>query len=163
LSNLQITCEPGIPQIIITRAFNAPREFILRAHIEPELLKQWYGPRNYSMVIERLEPRDGGSWRFTHMDPDGNEFGFHGLFHGTPSVEDGIVQTFEFEGTPGHVSLETLTLEERDGQTLLHANSVFQSVEDRDAVIGAGMEGGIIASYDRLDELAGARIRSPTV
>jgi uncharacterized protein YndB with AHSA1/START domain len=155
MGNMQITCEPGIPQIIITREFDVPREFIFRAHVDPALLLQWYGPREYTMIIERLEPRDGGAWRFIHKTPDGDEFGFHGLFHGMPSVDDGIVQTFEFEGAPGHVSLETLMLEVRDGKTLLRANSVFQSVEDRDAVIGAGMEGGITASYDRLDDLAG--------
>jgi uncharacterized protein YndB with AHSA1/START domain len=154
MGNIEIIFEPGIPQIIITREFDAPREFIFRAHIEPELLVQWNGPRNYTTIIDRLEPRDGGAWRFIHTNPAGEEFGFHGLFHGMPSVDDGIVQTFEFEGTPGHVSLETLTLEERKGKTLLRTNSVFQSVEDRDAIVGAGMEGGITASYERLDDLA---------
>jgi uncharacterized protein YndB with AHSA1/START domain len=94
-----------------------------------------------------------------HRDADGNEAAFHGVFHGTPSPENGIVQTFEFEGAPGHVSLETLTLEERGGKTLVRTNDVFQSVEDRDAAIASGMESGINESMERLDELL-ARLTS---
>jgi len=113
---------------------------------------QWLGPRRLTMTIDRLEPRDGGTWRYTHRDTDGTEYGFHGVYHGTPSPE-GIVQTFEFEGAPGHVSLDSLVLEERDGRTLLRGHSVFQSVEDRDAMIQSGMETGVNESMDRLTEL----------
>ena len=74
------------------------------------------------------------------------------VFHGTPSPE-GIVRTFEFEGVPGHVSLETLTFEERGSRTLVRTNAVFQSVEDRDAALQSGMEEGVNESMDRLDEL----------
>ncbi len=148
----QITAETGSPQILITREFDAPRELVFRAYTEPELLVQWLGPRDYTMTIDRYEVRDGGTWRYVHTDADGNAYGFHGVFHGTPSV-DGIVQTFEFEGAPGHVSLDTLTLEERDGKTVVHTNSVFQSVEARDAMIASGMEQGLNEGYDRLDAL----------
>src|SRR5258708_23389768 len=110
----RITAEPGLPQIVITREFAAPRELVYRAHSDPELLMQWLGPRDLTMTIDRFDVRDGGTWRYIHRDADGNEAAFHGVFHGTPSPENGIVQTFEFEGAPGHVSLETLTLEERE-------------------------------------------------
>jgi uncharacterized protein YndB with AHSA1/START domain len=148
----QIIAEPGMPQVVITREFDAPRELLFRAYTEPELLAQWLGPRRLTMTVERLDPRDGGTWRYIHHDADGSEYGFHGVFHGTPSP-DGIVQTFEFEGAPGHVSLETLTFEERDGKTLVRINDVFQSVEDRDAMIQSGMETGVNEGYERLDEL----------
>jgi uncharacterized protein YndB with AHSA1/START domain len=104
------------------------------------------------MEIDHLDARHGGTWRYVSRTPDGGEYGFRGVFHGTPSV-DGIVQTFEFEGMPGHVSLETLTLEERDGKTILRANSVLQSVEDRDGMIASGMETGVNEGYEKLDEL----------
>jgi uncharacterized protein YndB with AHSA1/START domain len=152
MAKTQITAEPGVPQIVMTREFNAPREFLFRAHIDPELLVQWLGPRRLTMTIDRFEARDGGTWRYTHRDTDGTEYGFHGVFHGTPSAE-GIVQTFEFEGMPGHVSLQTATFEEHDGRTLLRANAVFQSVEDRDGMIQSGMEDGANDSMDRLDEI----------
>jgi uncharacterized protein YndB with AHSA1/START domain len=148
----QIVAEPGTQQTEITRAFNAPPELLFRAYTEPDLLVQWLGPRQYTMTIDRYEVRDGGTWRYVHSDADGNAFGFHGVFHGTPSV-DGIVQTFEFEGMPGHVCLETLTFEDQGDTTLVRTSSVYQSVADRDAMVESGMEEGINDGYDRLDEL----------
>jgi uncharacterized protein YndB with AHSA1/START domain len=148
----QIIAEPGVPQIVITREFDAPRELLFRAYTDPDLLVQWLGPRDQVTTIDHMDNCDGGTWRYTGRDADGNEYGFHGVIHGTPSL-DGVVQTFEFEGAPGHVSLETLTFEERDGKTRVRTNSVFQSVEDRDAMIQSGMERGVNDSMERLEEL----------
>jgi uncharacterized protein YndB with AHSA1/START domain len=152
MTKTQIIAEPGVPQIVISREFNAPRELLFRAHIDPELLVQWLGPRRLTMSIDRLDARDGGTWRYTHRDADGNEYAFHGVYRGTPSPA-GIVQTFEFEGMPGHVSLETITFEEHGGKTLLHQNAIFQSVEDRDGMMQSDMEIGVNDSMERLDEL----------
>ncbi len=152
MAKTRIIAEPGVPQIVITREFDASRDLLFRAHTDPELLIQWLGPHRLTMTIDRFDARDGGTWRYTHRDVDGTEYGFHGIFHGTPSL-DGIVQTFEFEGAPGHVSLETLTFEERGGKTLLRNNSVYQSVADRDAMVQSGMEEGLNEGYERLDEL----------
>lgn len=150
--NTQIIAEPGMPQIIITREFDAPRDLVFRAHTDPELLAQWLGPRDLTMTVDHYDVRDGGKWRYVSKDAAGSEYGFHGVFHGTPSP-DGIVQTFEFEGVPGHVSLDTLTLQERDGKTLLRSVSSFQSVEDRDAMVASDMERGVRDSGERLEEL----------
>jgi uncharacterized protein YndB with AHSA1/START domain len=152
MATTQIIAEPGTLQIQTLREFNAPREFLFRAFTELDLLVQWLGPRGLTMDIDYYDLRDGGAWRFIHRDADGNEYGFRGVFHGTPSV-DGIVRTFEFEGVPGHVSLETLTLEELGNKTLVRTNSVFQSVEDRDGMVQSGMESGVNEGYERLDEL----------
>jgi uncharacterized protein YndB with AHSA1/START domain len=152
MAKTQITAEPGVPQIVITREFDAPRELLFRAYTEPELLVQWLGPRRMTMIVDRFEVRDGGIWRYTHQDAAGNEHAFHGVFHGTPSP-DGIVQTSEYEGSPGHVSLETATFEEHGGRTLVRLNSVFQSVEDRDRMVESGMEQGVNEGMERLDEL----------
>lgn len=152
MGTTRITAEPGIPQIVIEREFDAPRDLIYRAWTDPELLTQWLGPRNLTMEIDHFDVRDGGTWRYVHRDEQGNAYGFHGVFHGDPSP-DGVVQTFEFEGAPGHVSLDTLTLEERDGKTLARTSSVFQTVEARDAMVESGMEHGIEDGFERLDEL----------
>lgn len=153
MGKTQITAEPGQPTVEITREFDAPKELLFRAHTEPALLTQWLGPRRLTMIVDQYDVRDGGIWRFIHRDTDGAEYGFHGVFHGAPSP-DGIIQTFEFEGAPGHVSLETLTFEELDGgRTRLRNHSVFQSVADRDAMIESGMESGVNEGYERLDEL----------
>ena len=148
----KIDAPAGVPFIDITREFDAPRDLVFRAYIEPELLVQWLGPRKYRMTLERWEPRDGGRWRYIHSDDEGNVYGFHGVFHGD-QTPDGMLQTFEFDGAPGHVSLESLVFEGKDGKTVLRNHSVYQTVEARDAMIDSGMESGINDSYDRLDEL----------
>ena len=152
MTELNVTAEPGVPQVRTTRELDAPRDLVYRAFTEPELLVQWLGPRKYTMTVDRFDLRDGGTWRYVHADDSGNAFGFHGVFHGTPSP-DGIVQTFEYEGAPGHVSMDTVAFDERDGRTTVRTNSVFQSVEARDAMVSSGMSEGMSEGYDRLDDL----------
>jgi uncharacterized protein YndB with AHSA1/START domain len=148
----KITAEPGTHEISITRELDAPRELVFRAFTDPELYTQWLGPRRLTMTLEMFEPRNGGRWRYIHKDQEGNEYGFHGVFHDVTSPER-IVQTFEFEGTPGHVSLETARFEDQGGKTRLTMVSVFQSVEDRDEMLQSDMETGVNDSYERLAEL----------
>ena len=152
MSKTQITAEPGIPQIIISRDFDAPRDLVYRAHVDPELLVQWLGPRELTTDIDRYEARNGGTWRYVQKDTQGNQYGFHGVFHGDPSP-DAIVQTFEFEGAPGHVCLQTVTFAEQAGGTQMRTVVAFQSVDDRDQMITSDMERGVRDSGDRLDEL----------
>ena len=152
MSTIDVIAEPGVPQVITSRAFDAPRELVFRAFTEPDLLVQWLGPRRLKMQVDRFETGHGGSYRYVHRDDDGNEYGFRGVFHGEPSM-DQLVQTFEWEGMPGHVSLDTATFEERDGTTIVRTNSVFQSVEDRDGMVGSGMTDGMNEGYEQLDEL----------
>ena len=143
----------GVPFIDLTRDFDAPRDVVFRAWTEPELVRQWLGPNRYEMVIDEYDVRDGGRYRYVHRDPDGNEYGFHGVFHGAPSA-DGFVQTFEFEGAPGHVSLDKLVLEDLgNGRTRARIHSVHQSVEARDAMVASGMETGLNEGFARLDGL----------
>jgi len=124
MSKTDITAEPGIPMIVITREFDAPRELVFRAHTDPGLLVQWLGPRDLTLTIDRYDVRDGGRWRYVHTDAQGNAYGFHGVFHGDPSPQ-AIVQTSEFEGAPGHVKLDTTTLEQRGSKTLVRTVSAF--------------------------------------
>ena len=147
-----ITAEPGEPFIDITREFDAPRDLIFRAHMEPELLVRWLGFSQMTMTVEAMDVRDGGRWSYSQRTPDGTSYGFHGVFHGTPSPE-GTVQTFEYEGAPGHVSLGSLSFEEGNGRTVIRVHSVYQSVEARDAVLESGMERGMNEGYERLEEL----------
>jgi uncharacterized protein YndB with AHSA1/START domain len=152
MSDLTVIAEPGQHDIVITRSFDAPRDVVFRAMTEPEYLARWWGLKENETVVDRAELRRGGSWRFVERAPDGQEYGFHGVVHDVVEPER-LVQTFEFEGMPGHVSLESTTLEERDGRTLYTSVSVFQSVEDRDGMVGSGMEYGLRQSMDALDEV----------
>ena len=151
-NKLTVTAEPGKQEVFITREFDAPRELVFKAHIDPKLYVQWLGPRGYEMVLEEFEPVNGGKYRYIHKDKDGNEYRFHGTFH-EMSI-DNMVQTFEFEGYPGHVSLDCMTLEELPGnRTRATIHSIFQSVSDRDGMIQNGMEKGVREGYERLDEI----------
>jgi uncharacterized protein YndB with AHSA1/START domain len=152
MASLTISAPAGLPFVSIERDVEAPRPLVFRCFTDPDLLVQWLGPRRYRMRVETYEARDGGRWRYVHWDDEGREFAFHGVFHG-PASPDGWVQTFEFEGAPGHVSLDTLTLEDIGNGTRIRTHSAFQSVEDRDAMVEAGMEMGVREGYERLDEL----------
>jgi len=149
-----VTADPGKQEIFVTREFDAPRELVYKAHIDPKLYVQWLGPHGYEMILEEFEPISGGKYRYIHKDKDGNEYGFHGTFH-EMSIGN-MVQTFEFEGYPGHVSLDTMTLEELPGgRTKATIHSIFQSVADRDGMIQNGMEKGMSEGYERLDDILG--------
>lgn len=151
----KITAEPGRNDILITREFDAPRELVFKAFTDPELYVQWLGPRRLKMILEKFEPKSGGSWRYIHKDEKGNEFGFHGVNHEVTFPER-IIGTFEFEGLSekGHVSLETVRFEELSaGRTRLTNLTVFQTIADRDGMLRSGMEKGMNESFERLDEL----------
>ncbi|MBV6520400.1 MAG: hypothetical protein MNPFHGCM_00507 [Gemmatimonadaceae bacterium] len=157
MSKLKVTAEPGSLQIVGTREFDAPRHLVFQVFTDPDLVPQWWGPREFVTTVEIMDPRPAGSWRFLHTLPDGTSYGFHGVYHDVVFPER-IVYTFEFEEMPGHVLLETVTFQEIDGRTRLTFNSVFQSVEDRDGMVRSGMEDGAAASYDRLEELLKTRV-----
>jgi len=124
-----IEARPGKPEIVITRTFAAPRDLVFRAYAESDLITRWWGPIRFTIAVDKLDARPGGLWRFINRDAEGNECAFHGVYHEV-SPPERIVGTFEFEGTPGHVSLETLTLEEIGGRTKATSRSAFQTVED---------------------------------
>ena len=149
-----VTAEPGKQELFITREFDAPRELVFKAHVDPELYAKWVGPRDLTMTIQKWEPREGGSYKFTH-ERDGHKYAFFGVNHEVLAPER-IIGTFEFDGLPerGHVILGTTKFEELSGgRTRLVHQSVFQSVADRDGMVQSGMERGVTEGYEKLDEL----------
>ena len=152
MTKLKLTFEPGKQDLVMTRDFDTPPDLVFKAHTDPDILPQWWGPRRLTTKVESLDARQGGIWRFIQHDTDGNEYAFNGVFHEIRSPAR-LVQTFEFEGMPGHVLLETITFEDQNGKTRLTAQSVFQSVEDRDGMMESDMEEGAAESMDRLEEL----------
>jgi uncharacterized protein YndB with AHSA1/START domain len=158
MGKTKITAPEGTPFIQMEREFDAPRELLYRAYSDPALVVQWLGPRQYEMQLDRWDFKDGGGYHYIHSDGT-NAFGFRGVFHSTDI--DNMVQTFEFEGVPGHVSLDAQTFEDLgNGRTRVKVRSVFQSVEDRDAMIQAGMSDGVEDGYNRLEELL-ERLKAP--
>ena len=145
---------PSDREIVMTREFDAPRELVFEAHTKCEHLEKWWGPRKYTLALCEMDFRPGGKYRFLHRGPDGvEEHGFRGEYREIVPPER-IVWTFEYEGMPGHVSVDTLTLEDiGGGKTKLVAHSLFDSAEDRDGMLQSGMEEGAGETWDRLAEL----------
>ncbi len=147
-----ITAPDGLPFIEIVREFDAPVAAVYRAHEDPNLVKQWLGPNGYEMEVEEYELRTGGRYRYLHRDGD-NTYAFNGVFH-VARPNDFVIQTFEFEGLPDVVAIESLTFEDLgDGRTRLVGRSVYPSVESRDGMVQSGMETGVVQGYERLDDL----------
>ena len=135
----------------LTRVFDAPRRLVWEAISKPEHIPHWWGPRGNTMTACELDFRPGGAWRFVLRGPDGNDYAFRGEIREVVPPER-VVQTFEFEGMPGAVSVETLTLTEHDGKTTVTVTSTFDSVEALHGMLQSGMEGGAAETYDRLEE-----------
>ena len=149
-----ITAPEGLPFIDIEREFDAPVAAVFRAHAEPDLIKQWLGPNGYEMDIERYDFTSGGGYRYVHRNPEGQEFAFNGVFH-VVRENDFAIQTFEFEGFPDVVSIESLTFEDMGGgRTRLRAHAVYPTVEARDGMVASNMEVGVTEGYERLDKVA---------
>jgi len=152
MAETQFTVIPGQHSIIITRVFEAPRELVFKVFTDPKLVSQWWGPKKYTTVVDKMEVRAGGIWRYVQHDPAGNAYAFHGVYHEGLAPER-LIYTFEWEGLPGHVSLETVSLEEQGGKTKVTDIVVFQSVEDRDGMFQSGMQEGSKESMNRFAEL----------
>lgn len=149
----EIVADPDNPTIEIIREFEAPPERVFRAWIDPDLFKQWIGPRAYVTRIETWDARTGGSWRYTILN-DGEEQGrFYGSFHEVRPSER-LVQTFTWEGAPDGVSLDITTFVDLgEGRTRIEQVSVVETKEIRDQILASGMEVGVIEGYEKLDEL----------
>jgi uncharacterized protein YndB with AHSA1/START domain len=149
-----ISAPDGTPFIEVVREFDAPRSLVFRASTDPDLVARWLGPRELATRVVEFDAREGGRYRYVHTAAGGAEYSFRGVFH--TATEALIIQTFEFEGAPGSVSLETRTLDDLGSRTRMHQNAVFPSVAARDEALAAGMEHGITDSMDRLADLLGS-------
>lgn len=148
-----INAPEGVPFIDITREVDAPVSDVFRAHSDPELVKQWLGPNGYEMKVVEYDFRTGGRYRYVHRDPQGEEYAFNGVYHVVRENEF-VIQTFEYEGFPDAVSIESMTLVDLgDGRTRIESHAVYPSLEARDGMVESGMETGLREGYERLDAL----------
>ncbi|TPW70751.1 SRPBCC family protein [Schumannella sp. 10F1B-5-1] len=152
MTALRVTAAPDSPIDEAEREFDAPVEALFRAHVDPEVFARWVGPAGYVTTTPVWEPRSGGSWRFVQSPGDGDEeYAFRGMFH-TVRENELILQTFEFEGAPDQVAIETYRFSALEGgRSVLRTHSVFASVEARDGFVEEGMEQGMREGYEKLD------------
>lgn len=145
----------GEREIRVEREFDAPRERVFAAYTDPELVPRWWGPRETTTVVDEMDPTAGGRWRFVARNPDGSETGFRGVYREV-TLPERIVQTFEWEGMPGHVSVDTAVFEDLGDRTRIVSTTVFHATEEREGMLESGMERGMNETYDRLEELLAA-------
>ena len=143
---------PSDREIVSERVFDAPRDLVFAAYTDPELIPRWWGPRGTTTIVEEMDVRPGGEWRFLLRDAGGEESAFRGTYREVTPPER-IVQTFEWAGMPGHVIVETATFEDLGARTKVTGTSLFHTPEERDGMLSSGMERGLGESHDRLDEL----------
>ncbi len=151
-AQLNVKVDTANRAIVLTRVFEAPRELVFKVLLDPKLVPQWWGPRNLTTKVEKMDVRLGGTWRYVQHDAAGQEFAFHGVYREIAPPER-LVYTFEWEALPGHEILETVMLEDLGGKTKMTTRDDYQSVEDLQGMLQSGMEGGARESADRFAEL----------
>lgn len=153
MSKNELVIEREQLAVSMSRVFDAPRDLVWKACTDATLLPQWWGPRALTTVVERMDLRVGGVWRFIQTNAEGNEFAFNGVFKEVKPPER-LVYTFEYEPMAGHISVDAITLEELpDGRTKMISRSTFDSLEDLEGLLQSGMEEGATETWDRLEEL----------
>ena len=143
---------PTEREIRIERVFDAPRDRVFAVYTDPALIPEWWGPRETTTIVDEMDVRTGGRWRFIVRDANGTETAFRGGYREVTPPER-IVQTFEWEGMPGHVSVDTAIFEDLGDQTKVISISLFHTPHERDGMLASGMERGLNETYARLDEL----------
>jgi len=141
---------PTEREIVMTRVFDAPRRLVFDAFTKPELLRRWFGPRGWSLVVCEVNLKVGGAWRFVMHGPDGTDWGMRGMYREIVPPER-LVSTEIFDDFPRESVVTTVLVEDRR-RTTMTGTIMYSSQEIRDAVIKSGMEHGAAESYDRLAE-----------
>jgi len=145
---------PTEREIVMTRIFDAPRRLVFDALSKPELVKQWLlGPPGWTMPVCEIDLRVGGAYRYVWRHASGKEMGMGGIYREiVPQERLVCTELFDEAWYPGE-ALVTTILAEQGGRTTLTSTMLYVSQETRDAVLKSGMERGVAASYDRLEEL----------
>ena len=144
---------PTDEQILITREFDAPRHLVYRAWTEPELIRRWWSGGRGEGTVAEVDLRVGGRWRYVMVAAGGFEVAFHGEFRELVP-DDRIVSTEVYEGMPEGQAVNTLTFTEVDGRTTLTVLVQHSCREHRDAHVGSGMETGMQAAMNLLEQVA---------
>jgi uncharacterized protein YndB with AHSA1/START domain len=154
-NELKVVAPEGTPFIDWEREFDAPVAAVFEAHRDPALVKQWMGPDGTDLNIEEWDFTTNGHW--SHWgESEGVKYTFRGVFH-TVRENEFAIQTFEFDGVPDVVAIESITFTDLgNGRSKLTGHSVYPSVESRDGMVGSDMELGMSQGYDRLEKLAAA-------
>ena len=152
MSDLKLTVNKEKLESTMTRNFDAPREKVWQAHIDPKLVENWWGPAKYKTIVEAYEPTVGGKWRMIH-EADGERHVFFGEFKEVVMPEK-ITWTFNYEPFPNSEIVETIRFEELpENKTRITTVSHYPTIEALEGMVQSGMEQGASESWDRLADL----------
>lgn len=146
-------------QVVMERVFEVPRALVWKVITDPKFIPQWWGPAQFETVVDKMDFRVGGEWRFIHKG-GGQEYAFHGVYKEIVPIEK-ISDTFNFEPIgPGHEMVETMLLEDMgNGQTKATQTSAYNNIEDLEGMVNSGMEGGAVETWERLAHLVESELR----
>jgi uncharacterized protein YndB with AHSA1/START domain len=158
---LKITTR-GDRELVMTRAFDAPRHLVFEAYTRPEHLKRWLGVHSgWSLEVCDIDLRVGGAYRYLWRGPNGAEMGMRGIYREVVPPERLVAtEVFDESWYPGE-AVDTLELVERDDRTTLTVTVRYESREARDAVLKSPMEQGVAAGYDKLAEVLATLAPNP--
>jgi uncharacterized protein YndB with AHSA1/START domain len=147
----------GDRDIVITRAFNAPRALVWRALTSADLVKQWWAPASRGqMTLCEIDFRVGGRWRHVMRTREGHfEVGFSGEYLVIEPMLR-IVNTEVFDPFPDAAATVVVELSERAGAVVMTSTSTYPTSAIRDQVIATGMEGGMRESMQQLTAVVAA-------
>jgi uncharacterized protein YndB with AHSA1/START domain len=140
----------------MTRTFDAPRHLVFEALTKPEHLVRWFGSRQNKLAVCEVDLRPGGKARFVWRFDDGSEMGItHAYREIAPPERIVFTETFDppYTEEMGGETLNTFSLDERDGKTTFSGATRYKSREDRDRARATGMEEGAAESFELLEEL----------
>jgi uncharacterized protein YndB with AHSA1/START domain len=143
---------PSDTQVVCTRTFNAPRDRVFDAWVNPKIVPQWMtGPDGWTMPVCEIDLRPGGQWHFVWKMDDGKEMAMTGQYKeiARPSR---LVNT-EAWGGDWAESTNTLVLTDDAGKTKTVCTVDYPTKKDRDRAVATGMFGGWAQSYDKLEQL----------
>jgi uncharacterized protein YndB with AHSA1/START domain len=143
---------PSDVELVFTRTFDAPRALVFEVMYDPKHIPNWWGPRRLRTIVDQMDFKPGGKWRFLQYEADGSLHAFRGEYLEI-EAPDHVTATFEYEPWPGKISKVTTRLREQDGRTTVTTHQVFASREQRDGMTNAGAQSGFNESMERLAEL----------
>ena len=142
-------------EIAIERDFNAPRQLVFDAFTKPELVRRWLlGPDGWTMPVCEIDLRVGGAYSYVwRKESTGHQMGMGGVFREVVRPER-LVATEKFdEAWYAGEAVDTTVFEETRGITKIKLTVLYESKEARDMATRSGMEHGMVAGYNRLEEL----------
>jgi uncharacterized protein YndB with AHSA1/START domain len=154
-------------EFVITRVFDTPREIVFKAWTEPERMAQWWGPKGFTMLTNKMDLRPGGIYHYGMRSPDGNEM-WGKLVYREIVPPERLVFIVSFSDKDGNTLrhpasatwplevLNTMILTEHQGKTTVTLKGIpVNATEEERKTFEAGyksMQQGFTGMMDQLDE-----------